>query len=84
MILNKWNYEKHEYEPYVVPDNWNVKCGGTDDNEIVHCAQCGRQGKLGDTYTSLEIHTPLYGFGFAVCEDCYEIEWKRRRYYRGE
>ena len=27
----------------------------------------------GDTYTSLEIHTAM-GFGYGVCEDCYEFE----------
>ena len=40
-------------------------------------AQCGKELKYGDTYTSLEIHTAM-GFGYGVCEDCYEFEWKRR------
>ncbi len=28
-------------------------------------------------YEDLEIHTAM-GFGYGVCEDCYEFEWKRR------
>ena len=84
MILNKWNYEKHGYDSYVVPDNWNVKVGGDNLDEIIHCASCGREGKFGDTYTSLEIHTPLYGFGYAVCEDCHNKEWERRRKHKDE
>lgn len=25
IMLKKWNYEKHKYEAYYVPVNWNVK-----------------------------------------------------------
>ena len=49
-----------------------------DLEEIVNCAQCGKELKYGDCYTSLEIHTDM-GMGFAVCEDCYEEEWQRRK-----
>lgn len=43
----------------------------------VNCAQCGREIKFGDSYTSKEIHT-FSGFGYSVCEECYDKEWERR------
>ena len=77
MILQKWNYKKHKYEDYEIPDEWNVKTYGNDMEEIINCCQCGKKLKFGDSYTSLEVHTEI-GFGYSVCEDCYEKEWKRR------
>lgn len=77
ILLNRWNRQKHKYEDYEVPVNWNVKSYCNDLEEIVNYAQCGKELKYGDTYTSLEIHTAM-GFGYGVCEDCYEFEWKRR------
>lgn len=44
-------------------------------NEIVACAACGKALKFGDAYTSRKILSNG-GFGFAVCEDCYEKEFK--------
>lgn len=83
MILNKWNYDKHKYDSYAIPDNWNVKCDG-DLAEVINCAQCGREKILDECYTSMEIHTPLYGFGFLVCEDCHNEEMQRKMRYRNE
>ncbi len=77
MILNKWNYKKHIYESYEIPNNWNCKLYSEDMNEIVNCPHCGKKLKYGDTYTSLEIHNNM-GFGFGVCEKCYKKEWLRR------
>lgn len=71
--LNRWNYDKQAYEPYDVPDNWNVKSYSFDMDEIVNCPHCGKEVTYGSCYTSREIHTP-YGFGYAVCENCYNIE----------
>ena len=33
------------------------------------------------SYTSMEFQTPVLGFGYAVCEQCYQDEWKRRYEY---
>lgn len=77
MILQKWNYKKHKYEDYEIPDEWNVKTYANGMEEIINCCQCGKKLKFGDSYTSLEVHTEM-GFGYSVCEDCYEKEWKRR------
>ena len=77
-ILKKWNYAKHEYEPYEVPDDWKVLSLAFDMDEMVVCPHCGKTLPFGDAYTSMEIHTDM-GFGYAVCESCYNEEWKRRK-----
>ena len=46
-----------------------------DMEEIVACAVCGKALKFGDAYTSRKIQSNA-GFGFAVCEDCYEKEFE--------
>ena len=72
-ILRKWNYNTREYDPYEVPDDWNVRFYSDDMDEIVNCPHCGRALPFGETYTSHEIHT-FAGMGFGVCPDCYEAE----------
>lgn len=83
MVLGKWNYETHDYDPYKIPDEWNVPLITDDMEEIVNCPHCGKELKYGDTYTSKEIHNYI-GLGFGVCSECYEKEWERRRKYRDE
>lgn len=58
----KYNTKLHKYEE--------------DMEKIVPCAQCGRLHKYGEMYTSREVHT-AYGFGFAVCRECYDGEMDR-------
>ena len=84
MILNKWNYQEHKYKPYNIPSHWQVRIYSKDLDEIINCASCGKEIVIGESYTSLEIHELTYGFGYAVCEECYEHEWERRRKYRNE
>lgn len=69
----KWNFKKHVYEPYSVPEEWNTPLHTNDLNQIVNCAQCGKEIKFGDTYTSRQIHNAA-GFGYPVCGECYEKE----------
>lgn len=79
--LNRWNYKTHTYDKVKVPEaNYIVY---TDDMEqLVTCPHCRKQFKFGDTYTSLEFHTNA-GFGYPVCEKCYEKEWIKRRETKG-
>ena len=74
MLLQKWNYEKHKYEPHIVPDDWNCQSFSDNMKEIINCPHCGKKLEFGDAYTSLEIHTQVCGFGYGVCEECYEKE----------
>lgn len=83
MILQKWNYEKREYEDYEVPKDWFCKYYCASMIETVNCAHCGKVILFGDSYTSMEIHTKA-GWGYAVCSDCYADEWIRRQKAKGE
>lgn len=83
MILQKWDYKEHNYKDYRVPDEWNVKTYGNGMEEIINCAQCGKKLKFGDSYTSLEVHTEM-GFGYSVCEKCYQKEWYRKERYNAK
>lgn len=70
----KYNVELHEYEDILLPDE--CRTYEVDMEKMVPCAQCGRLHKYGDMYTSREVHT-AYGFGFAVCRECYDDEMDR-------
>lgn len=82
MTLRKWNFKARDYEPYEVPDEWNVKTFSMDMDEIVNCPNCGRTLTFGETYTSRKIHT-AHGMGFGVCETCYEKEWQEEKAAKG-
>ena len=75
--LKRWNWEKHEYEDYEVPDNRFVATHAFDMDTCIDCASCGDMVPFGLTYTSMEIHTDA-GIGYAVCYTCHEEECKRR------
>ena len=78
--MQKWNYKTKEYEEYTVPDSWKVKTFSTDMEEKVNCAACGKVMEVGDGYTSRTIHT-INGFGYLVCERCYNKEINRELTY---
>lgn len=40
-ILRKWNYEKHIYEPYEIPDDWNLVLYTDDMDEPTTCSMQG-------------------------------------------
>ena len=82
MTLRKWNYKTRDYEPYEVPDEWNVKTFSMDMDEIVNCPNCGRTLTFGETYTSMQIHAAL-GMGYGVCRECYEKEWQEEKAAKG-
>lgn len=75
--LRKWSYKDHKYHKHYMPATGKYLTYGADMEEIVNCAQCGKELKLGETYTSLEVHTKG-GIGYGVCEECYEKEQKRK------
>lgn len=77
MNIRKWNYDKHKYEPYNVPDEWECRYSGFDMSEIINCCQCGKEVMFGECYTSLEVHTS-YGIGYMVCENCHDVEMRTR------
>jgi len=72
-MLRKWNNNKKIYEPYQVPNTWKVSLYEIDMDKIVNCANCGKELKFGECYTSKTIHTEI-GMGYGVCEECYNKE----------
>lgn len=76
MKAKKWDFKTKEYYEYELPEH---ACLLSDDMiKVIACAECGRKMLFGDGYTSKQIHTEL-GFGYAVCEKCYEKEWKEEQ-----
>ena len=75
MMLQKWNRQKKLYEPYEVPDTWNVSLIERDMKKIVNCVECGKELPFGETLTSCLVHNEM-GFGYGVCLDCYYKEHK--------
>lgn len=71
--LKKWNYSRHAYEPYEIPDSWRCPMIAADMTEIVNCVSCGKEMAFGDGYNSRVIHGVL-GFAYCVCESCMEKE----------
>ena len=73
-IVQKWDFKKHCYENKQIDD----KCSlfETDMEKIVKCPNCNKDMKFGDGYTSRQYHNNI-GLGYAVCEKCYEEEWKQ-------
>lgn len=84
MILDKWDYDAGRYLPMEVPDEWNVTISSYDLDEVINCPQCGCELTVGESYTSLEIHTPFFGFGYFVCEKCHKAEVQRNMKNRDE
>lgn len=76
--LRRWDRQAHKYRPYNVPLHWNVKTYSDDMEEIVNCAQCGKELPHGESFASLEVHAAM-GIGYSVCGECYKQEWQRRR-----
>lgn len=74
--LRRWNASIKAYEPYAVPDEWNVTTYSEDMAEIVNCAQCGKALAFGKCYASKEVRAKG-GMGYAVCESCSDKEWDR-------
>ena len=73
--MNKWNFKTMAYEPYKLPEG--AIRFSTDMSKECNCAQCGKRMVYGDGYTSLEVHDD-FGFGYAVCPECYELEMDRK------
>lgn len=80
--LNVWDYVSRKYIEKLCIFKYpkNIKTFSENMDEEVNCCQCFRKIRFGDTYSSNEVHTEL-GMGFAVCPECYEKEWERRRNY---
>jgi len=75
MDVGKWDYKTKEYNDYILPKGSVIYT--SDMEEMVICAQCGKEAVFGDMYTSRELHTKGIGLAVAVCENCYAEERER-------
>lgn len=74
MKAYKWNFRTHKYEPYNLPKGAVMKASL---DELVKCADCGKEVLYGTLYTSMAIHNRS-GIGFCVCGKCLQKELKQR------
>lgn len=72
----KWNFKEQKYEDYELPENCPLVCH--DMEKIINCANCREKFKFGECYCSKIIHNEI-GFGFPVCEKCYNKELENER-----
>ena len=77
MEAYKWNFKTHKYKTYNLPIGSVLIA---DIKDVVSCANCGTKHEYGTMYTSNQIHNDM-GFGYAVCQRCYDEEWRERRQY---
>lgn len=70
-FINKWYCKDHAYYPVEVPVE--VILEGKTMDQMVMCANCFKNGRYGEMYTSREYHTER-GLGYPVCTECYEEE----------
>lgn len=76
--MMRFNRKEHKYEDYEVPKDWHCPIYTPYFDEVINCCQCGKELKVEQTYTSLEVHNHI-GLGYMVCPECYEEEWKRKK-----
>ena len=77
--IQKWDPDRHCYDPHPYPSEWNVGFFSTDLDELINCACCGKELPYGHIYTSRELYDGSGMFGMAVCPKCHEAEWKREK-----
>lgn len=76
MKCGKWNYKTKSYDDYELPER--AMMWSDDMDLVIQCANCAKDIKYGDGFTSKEIHNDL-GMGYIVCESCYKQEIQRTK-----
>ena len=74
--MEKWNEEKGCFEPYEVPKHWTPRVCSSDKREFINCASCGKVIRYDKGKPSKFIINGI-GFGYRVCQECYEKEVKK-------
>ena len=67
-VARKYDLETGQYEDYALPEESTYY--EDDMNKKIACCECGKKVIYGITYTS-RIILDKYGFGYAVCKECY-------------
>ena len=80
-LVQRWNYQTKSYDDVYVDGEWFTPLYSDDMEVPINCINCGKQISFGESYTSNEYHNQV-GFGYYVCEECYEKEWELKNKYR--
>ena len=78
--VQKWDFKNHYYEDELIDDKCSLY--EKDMDKVVKCSNCNKEIRFGDCYTSRQYHND-YGFGYAVCEECFEKEMKQEMESKG-
>lgn len=74
--MHKYNQITRKEEPYEPPtEGGNYPVYSDNMDEVINCAQCGKQIPFGEGYTSREIFSGPWGH--MVCRECMEKEYGR-------
>jgi ssDNA-binding Zn-finger/Zn-ribbon topoisomerase 1 len=75
-MIRKWDFEKHEYERIENKNNVRHLLGDPDPEEIIRCANCGKEVTVGESMVSKQWQDDI-GFGYLVCMKCSITEWAK-------
>lgn len=81
--IRKYNIRTREYEKVNVPADYKLLLYSENMDEPCNCANCGATILYGDAYTSRIYHNE-HGFGYSVCEECHEEEFRDEMRWRKE
>lgn len=78
--MKKYSFEKREFQPYDTPreKGWNCHFW-LEPEELINCAECGKELKIGECRRSLLIRTEVGNYRYAVCPECSRKEMEERR-----
>jgi len=76
--IKKWDFEKHIYESVENKYGAKLVTYPFDPDEIIRCTNCGKEITAEESMVSKQWHNEI-GFGFPVCVECYQTEWKKYR-----
>lgn len=76
----KWDFKTRRYSNIEIDDVCKTEANLAEE---IKCPLCGKMIKYGFCYTSRQIHNK-YGFGYAVCPQCYYSELQEWRKVEGK
>lgn len=75
----KWNYKTHKYSEVLITDACFTHV--QDLTLKIRCVNCSEPFVAGNMYTSHQYQNHM-GFGYLICEECYQKEWNLRNKYK--
>lgn len=72
--MTKYDTKQREFVEYKPQKGWHCLAVCFQDQEIVNCANCGKQLPFGHTFASRTIKNKK-NVGYGVCPECYSKEY---------